>query len=256
MTAGREAIEARLRGRLGAFELDVDLQAEALGVTALIGPSGCGKTTLLRCLAGLYRMAGLVTFKGAVWQDEHRFEPAHRRPIGYVFQEASLFPHLSVRQNLTFGLRRTASATTVSFDAAVDLLDLSPLLERSPAKLSGGERQRVAIGRALLVQPELLLMDEPVSSLDVESKAEIIGRLEQIHRALATPIVYVSHDPLEVARFADRVLAMRDGRIVGSASPVPESQARAELEGLSEKQIQRLALTALMAGLRPPGERA
>jgi molybdate transport system ATP-binding protein len=247
-----ETIEARLSGRLGAFELDVDLQAEARGVTALIGPSGCGKTTLLRCLSGLCRMAGSVTFKGAPWQDEHRFEPAHRRPIGYVFQEASLFPHLSVRRNLTFGLRRATTATTVSLDAAVDLLDLSPLMDRSPAKLSGGERQRVAIGRALLVQPELLLMDEPVSSLDVESKAEIIERLEQIHRALATPIVYVSHDPFEVARFADRVLAMRDGRIVGSASPVPESQARAELERLSDKQVQRLALTALMAGLRPP----
>jgi molybdate transport system ATP-binding protein len=256
MAGPEAAIEARLHGKLGAFELDVDLQAEAAGVTALIGPSGCGKTTLLRCLAGLCRLAGSVTFKGAVWQDAHHFEPAHRRPVGYVFQEASLFPHLSVRQNLTFGLRRAATATTVPFDAAVDLLNLTPLLERSPAKLSGGERQRVAIGRAMLVQPELLLMDEPVSSLDVESKAEIIERLEQIHRSLATPIVYVSHDPFEVARFADRVLAMRDGRIVGSASPVPESQARDELEGLSDKQIKRLALTALMAGLRPPGERA
>jgi len=254
--AGEEAFAARLRGKLGAFELDVDLQTEARGVTALIGPSGCGKTTLLRCLSGLCHMAGSVKFKGAVWQDEHRFEPAHRRPVGYVFQEASLFPHLSVRQNLTFGLKRAVAAATVSLDAAIDLLDLSPLLERSPAKLSGGERQRVAIGRALLVQPELLLMDEPVSSLDVDSKAEIIGRLEQIHRALATPIIYVSHDPFEVARFADRVLAMRDGRIVGSASPVPECHALAELEGLSDKQVRRLALTALMAGLRPPGERA
>jgi molybdate transport system ATP-binding protein len=245
-------IEARLNGRLGAFELDVDLSAPASGVTALIGPSGCGKTTLLRCLSGLCRMTGTVKVNGAVWQDASRFTPPHRRPVGYVFQEASLFPHLSVRRNLMFGLTRTEGARTLSFDQAVDLLDLAPLLERSPAKLSGGERQRVAIGRALLVQPELLLMDEPVSSLDVESKAEIIGRLEQINQTLAIPVIYVSHDRMEVARFADRVLAMRDGRIDVAAGPsVSESQAQAELAGLSEAQVRRLALTALMSGQRP-----
>jgi molybdate transport system ATP-binding protein len=255
VTAAPETvIEARLYGRLGAFQLDVGLRAPASGVTALIGPSGCGKTTLLRCLAGLCRLSGAVKFRQDVWQDDGRFEPADRRPIGYVFQEASLFPHLSVRKNLLFGLKRTSVTPKLSFDDAVDLLDLSPLLQRSPQKLSGGERQRVAIGRALLVQPELLLMDEPVSSLDSEGKAEIIGRLEQITQTLATPVIYVSHDRLEVARFAHRVFAMRDGRIVetpdgGGAGA--ESRALAELDGLSDEQVRRLALLALKAGLRP-----
>jgi molybdate transport system ATP-binding protein len=252
-------IEARLRGRLGAFALDVDLCAPSSGVTALFGPSGCGKTTLLRCLAGLCRLDGTVRFKNEVWQDERRFEPPHRRPVGYVFQEPSLFAHLSVRGNLTFGLKRTTAARTLAFEQAVDLLDLGPLLDRSTHKLSGGERQRVAIGRALLVQPELLLMDEPVSSLDVESRAEIIDRLERINRTLATPVIYVSHDPVEVARFADRVLAMRAGRIV-SASETPtasgglaEAGAIAALEALSAEEVRRLALAALMAGLAANG---
>jgi molybdate transport system ATP-binding protein len=245
--SGETLIEARLSGRLGDFQLDAELSVPAVGVTALIGPSGCGKTTLLRGLAGLTRLAGTVRFKGETWQDQTRFVPAHRRPVGFVFQEASLFPHLSVRQNLEFGLNRAGAERSLTFDEAVDLLSLAPLLQRSPAKLSGGERQRVAIGRALLVQPRLLLMDEPVSSLDVEAKAEIIGRLEEIHRSLATPILYVSHDPAEVARFADRVLAMRAGRIVPLAHPTDVS-----LEGLSEAQIHALALAALRSGHRPP----
>ena len=247
-------IEARLAGRLGDFELDVELTAPAVGVTALIGPSGCGKTTLLRCLAGLCRMTGTVRVAGEVWQDERRFEPAHRRPVGYVFQEASLFPHLSVRRNLTFGLQRAGPEQTLSFEAAVELLGLAPLLPRSPAKLSGGERQRVAIGRALLVQPRLLLMDEPVSSLDVDSKAEVIDRLEAVHRRLALPILYVSHDPSEVARIADRVLAMRAGRIVEAPvaeAPMTRAAAEGTLDGMSADAVRRLALTALMSGLGP-----
>jgi molybdate transport system ATP-binding protein len=241
-------LEASLRGRLGAFELAADLRL-AGGVTALIGPSGCGKTTLLRCLAGLCRLDGTVTFKGEVWQDDRSFAPPHARPVGYVFQEASLFAHLSVRANLLFGLRRSRLRPKSSFEEIVELLDLGALLGRSTAKLSGGERQRVAIGRALLVQPELLLMDEPVSSLDVESKAEIISRLERVLKTLATPVIYVSHDPSEVARLADRVLAMRDGRIVG----VGQAQGQT-LEGLTEDEVRGLALAALIAGLRPGAE--
>ena len=252
-------IETRLRGRLGAFELDIDLRAPASGVTALVGPSGCGKTTLLRCLSGLCRLEGTVRFKDEVWQDGRRFEPPHRRPVGYVFQEPSLFAHLSVRGNLTFGLKRSKAVRTLAFDQAVELLALEPLLDRSTDKLSGGERQRVAIGRALLVQPELLLMDEPVSSLDVESRAEIIDRLERINRTLATPVIYVSHDPVEVARFADRVLAMRAGRIVSAgrtpADSLGEAAAAATLDSLSADEVRRLALAALMAGLPTNGGR-
>jgi len=240
-----DLIEARLAGRLGDFRLDVELSAPAAGVTALVGPSGCGKTTLLRCLSGLARLEGRVTFRGETWQDGARFVAPHRRPVGYVFQEASLFPHLTVRRNLEFGLKRAPAAATLSFDDAVDLLGLAALLDRSTAKLSGGERQRVAVGRSLLVQPQLLLMDEPVSSLDAEAKAEVIASLERVIHALATPVIYVSHDPAEVARFATRVIAMRAGRIVGpTAEPAPPS-----LDGLAPAEIRRLALAALKAGL-------
>jgi molybdate transport system ATP-binding protein len=238
------AIELRLAGRLGDFQLDVELSVPATGVTALVGPSGCGKTSLLRCLSGLTRLQGEVRFRGEAWQDKRRFLAPHRRPVGYVFQEASLFSHLSVRQNLEFGLKRSVAAPKLSFDDAVDILGLGPLLDRSTAKLSGGERQRVAVGRALLAQPELLLMDEPVSSLDVEAKAEVIASLERVLHALATPVIYVSHDLAEVARFANRVIAMRAGRIVAAPEPSPPT-----LDGLGPDEIRRLALAALNAGL-------
>ncbi len=255
-------IEARLKGRLGAFRLDADLSVPATGVTALIGPSGCGKTTLLRCLAGLCRLDGTVRFRGQTWQDERLYLPPHQRPVGYVFQEASLFAHLSVRRNLEFGLKRSTAARTLSLDEAVDLLGLGPLMERSPSRLSGGERQRVAIGRTLLVQPRLLLMDEPVSSLDVDSKAEVIDRLEHINHALATPVIYVSHDSREVARLAHRVLQMQGGRIAdtpdhGGEPGLPsDADARAALATMPRDAVERLALAALRAGLPPDPEPA
>jgi len=255
-----ETIEARLRGRLGDFELDADFNTPASGVTLLVGPSASGKTTLLRCLAGLSRLEGVVRFRGTVWQDQGRFVPPHRRPIGYVFQEPSLFPHLTVRGNLAYGLKRRHGPLRLAFDAAVELLGLAPLLDRSPAKLSGGERQRVAIGRALLSQPELLLMDEPVSSLDPEGKAEVMGRLESVGQALATPVIYVSHDPAEAARLADRVVMMRQGRIVSSRETPADAAAAhgAALDQMSPDAVRRLALAALAAGLEPsppPGSR-
>jgi molybdate transport system ATP-binding protein len=259
-TAG--VIEARLQGRLGDFRLDAELLAPAKGVTALVGPSGSGKTTLLRCLAGLTRLEGSVRFGDQVWQDGWRFTPPHRRPVGYVFQEGSLFPHLSVRGNLAFGLKRSHAKPRVTFDDAVRLLGLSPLLDRSTAKLSGGERQRAALGRALLVQPELLLLDEPVSSLDVEGKAEVLARLEAVFRTLDIPVIYVSHDLAEVARLASRVVAMKEGRIVEppaqTGGSLSEEAARAALVKLTPEQVRALALSALKAGLgRPPsGESA
>src|SRR5690606_18371012 len=148
------------------FELDVDLEVPASGVTVLFGPSGAGKTTLLRCLAGLTRLPGRLEVAGEVWQDARTFLPPHRRRVGYVFQDAALFEHLSVRGNLLYGRRRGGRGADAAFDRLVGLLGLEALLERAPARLSGGERQRVAIGRALLSEPRLLLMDEPLASLD------------------------------------------------------------------------------------------
>lgn len=225
-------IEARLRGRLGEFALDVDFTTPARGVTALFGPSGCGKTTTLRAIAGLQRFAeGRVVAAGEVWQDGAAFRPVAERPIGYVFQEASLFAHLSVRANLDYGRRRAlkgGAVETVHLDEAVALLGLGRLLDRRPATLSGGERQRVALARALLSQPKLLLMDEPLAALDRPSKEEILPYLERLRDQLAIPALYVSHDIAEVERLADRVVLMREGR-VEAAGPLSEIQARTDL---------------------------
>lgn len=212
-----QIIDVRLEGRLGAFSLDVDFQAPMQGITALFGPSGCGKTSILRSIAGLQHMRGKITVGGDVWQDDMRFRPPHKRPIGYIFQEASLFQHLSVRKNLTYGERRAKSAeASIRFDDVVQLLGLSHLIDRHPAHLSGGERQRVSIGRALLSQPRLLLMDEPLSALDRMAKDEILPYFEALHTSLALPIILVSHDISEVERLADHMVALKAGRVMSS----------------------------------------
>ncbi len=205
-------IEAAFSGGFGGFALDIAFAAPEQGITALFGPSGCGKTTTLRCVAGLERLPGRLAFGGEIWQDTGVFLPPHKRPVGYVFQEASLFPHLSVTGNLRYGLRRAADRG-VAFDEVVDLLGLARLLERAPARLSGGERQRVAIGRALLSQPRLLLMDEPLAALDRDSKDEILPYLERLHDVLAIPVLYVSHDLAEVERLADHLVLLEAGRV-------------------------------------------
>jgi molybdate transport system ATP-binding protein len=240
-------VEGRFAGALGVFRLDAAFALEPSGITALSGPSGSGKTTLLRCIAGLSRLSGRLSVGGEVWQDDHTFLPPHRRPVGVVFQEASLLPHLSVRGNLEYGARRTSATRQVGFDDTVDLLGLASLLARSTANLSGGERQRVALGRALLSQPRLLLMDEPLSSLDAGSKSEILPYLERLHASLAIPALYVSHDAGEIARLADRVLFMSEGRIIGGAAEPPSPT----LDGLDAAARDRLALAALRAGLKP-----
>jgi molybdate transport system ATP-binding protein len=220
-------IRVAFRGRLGNFVLDAGFQAPARGVTALFGPSGCGKTTVLRCIAGLTHLDGDCAVDGDVWQDEKCFRPPHRRPIGYVFQEASLFAHLSVRKNLLYGApgkRVPAGMSDISFDEAIDLLGLDGLLERAPHNLSGGERQRVALGRALLSQPKLLLMDEPLSALDRLTKDEILPFLERLHERLSLPILYVSHDMAEVERLADHLVLMRSGTVV-AAGPLAALQS-------------------------------
>ena len=222
------AIVARFRGTLGAFELDAGFEAPMRGITGVFGPSGCGKTTVLRCIAGLQLLRdGYLAVGGEVWQDGAAFRPAHQRAVGYVFQEASLFPHLSVRRNLLYGHRRALRRGTreaTRFDDVVALLGMQGLLERSPLRLSGGERQRVAVGRALLSQPRLLLMDEPLAGLDRPSKDEILPYLEALHAALSIPILYVSHDLAEVERLADHLVLMQAGRVV-ACGPLQDLQA-------------------------------
>jgi len=222
-TAHAETIRIAFRGRLGKFTLDAAFTTPAVGVTALFGPSGCGKTTILRCIAGLQRLDGACAIGADTWQDDARFLPTHRRPIGYVFQEASLFPHLSVRRNLLYGADGVAD-NGITFDAVTALLGIEHLLERAPRHLSGGERQRVAIGRALLSQPKLLLMDEPLSALDRETKAEILPFLERLHDTLRMPIVYVSHDMSEIERLADHLVLMQEGRVI-AAGPLRALQS-------------------------------
>ena len=198
------------------FALNVDLQLPGRGVTTLFGPSGCGKTTLLRCIAGLERASGSLMVNEQMWQDATHFIPTHQRAIGYVFQEASLFPHLSVRGNLQYGMKRTSGHGNVAVDPIIDLLGIRALLDRKPDGLSGGERQRVAIARALAVNPKLLLMDEPLAALDLKRKQEILPYLDRLQATLEIPILYVTHSPDEVVRLAHHLVVMDAGRVVAS----------------------------------------
>ncbi len=222
-------IDARFQLDWPGFRLDVEVQLPAKGVTALFGHSGSGKTTLLRCIAGLERPPlGRLSFKGALWQDQEVWVPTHRRPLGYVFQEASLFPHLSVMNNLRYGQKRSQAAQRIALDHAIELLGIGSLLERKPDLLSGGERQRVGIARALAVSPEILLMDEPLAALDLKRKQEILPYLERLHDELEIPVLYVSHSPDEVARLADNLVVMESGQIVAHGS-LAETLVRLDL---------------------------
>jgi molybdate transport system ATP-binding protein len=247
MSAAPRQIAAAFRGRLGTFALDVAFAIPLRGITALFGPSGCGKTTILRCIAGLQHLEGRLHVDGEAWQDSATrfFRPAHARSIGYVFQEASLFPHLSVRQNLLYGARRVASRADGgrSFDDVVALLRISALLERSPAKLSGGERSRVAIGRALLSHPRLLLMDEPLTGLDQHTKEEVLPYLAMLQREFATPILYVSHEIGEVAQLADHMLVLSAGKLVASGSTAAVLE-RLDLDATLDRYEAGVVITA------------
>ncbi|WP_204115826.1 molybdenum ABC transporter ATP-binding protein [Shimia biformata] len=209
-------LEVRVKSRLGAFMLDVAFDGPA-GVTALFGRSGAGKTTVVNAVAGLLKPdAGRVVVGGRVLCDHEKgiWLPPHQRRVGYVFQEGRLFPHLDVRRNLVFGRKvQGLAADSVAFSNVVDLLGIGPLLDRRPAALSGGEKQRVAIGRALLSSPELLLLDEPLSALDEARKAEILPFLERLRDEAALPILYVSHSVAEVARLATKVVMLDQGRV-------------------------------------------
>ena len=242
------AIEAQFAGAVGGFRLNVALRFPARGVTALFGPSGSGKTTILRCIAGLQRLPGRLLVGGETWQDDAGgvFRRPHQRRLGYVFQEASLFPHLSVRGNLLYGARRAGAAAGLSFAVAVEMLRLAPLLDRSPAALSGGERQRVAVGRALLSQPRLLLLDEPLSALDQGAREEIIACFELLHRELSIPMLYVSHDLAEVARLSDHLVVLASGALL-AAGPVRAILERLDLHPTAQRFDAGVVLDAQVA---------
>jgi len=213
-----DGLEVALHHRLGDFTIDIAFRTESVA-TALFGPSGSGKTTVLHAIAGLLRPErGRIVFDGRVILDtaEGVFVPPYRREVGYVFQDGRLFPHLTVRQNLLFGRyfarRRQHRDDGMTLDNVVGLLGIEHILSRRPANLSGGERQRVAIGRALLAEPCMLLMDEPLAALDAARKAEILPVLERLRDVSRVPILYVSHDVAEVSRIAKTVIVMENGR--------------------------------------------
>ncbi|MBK8176328.1 MAG: molybdenum ABC transporter ATP-binding protein [Rhodospirillales bacterium] len=217
-------LDVRIRRALGDFTLDVAFTGPSSGITALFGPSGSGKSTVINAIAGLLRPdIGHVRLGEATFVDTEAGidVPLRRRRVGYVFQEARLFPHMRVRDNLLYGLRRAPkpdprSGRSITFAHIVDLLGVGGLLDRRPRALSGGEKQRVALGRALLAQPRLLLMDEPLAALDAGRKAEILPYIERLRDDLGIPIVYVSHAVEEVARLADAVVVLAGGRVVAS----------------------------------------
>ncbi|MDG2341381.1 MAG: molybdenum ABC transporter ATP-binding protein [Paracoccaceae bacterium] len=213
------------------FNLEVSHEFDTLGVTALFGPSGCGKTSLLRVIAGHEpRAVGTVGWDAERWQGDE-FVPAHLRGIGYVFQDAQLFAHMSVNGNLKFAERR-ARAGNISRDAVIDGLGIGDLLTRSVSDLSGGERQRVSIARSLLSQPRLMLMDEPLAALDHRAKAGILPLVHDLPRQFGVPVIYVSHALDEVAPVADQVVTMKSGRVIAHG-PVAEMLERPDMQGLS-----------------------
>jgi molybdate transport system ATP-binding protein len=207
-----------LRWSRKAFNLDIDLTIPAQGVTAIYGASGSGKTSVLRCIAGLEKVENCeLSFRDQVWQDGKTFVPTNQRGIGYVFQEASLFPHLTADANLRFALKRARPGNALTtFSDVVELLGLRTLLDQYPDQLSGGERQRVAIARALLINPQLLLMDEPLASLDHQRKQELLPYLERICHQFNVPVIYISHSLWEVSLLADHIVMLDAGRVIKS----------------------------------------
>lgn len=225
---------ARFDLRLAAFHLNVDLNVPTSGITAIFGPSGSGKTTLLRCLAGLERAPdGFMQFGEDVWQNERigHCTPLFNRPIGYVFQEPRLFPHYNVRSNLLYGYHRISpEARRITPEQAIETLGIEHLLERRIHKLSGGEQQRVAIGRALLTSPKLLLLDEPLASLDIQRKQELLPFIRRLHGELRIPVLYVSHGLTEILQLADRVILLKEGHVMG-VGPLDEMLTSLQFRG-------------------------
>lgn len=239
-----------LRRRQGDFQVDVALAAGS-GTTALFGRSGSGKSSVINMVAGLSRPdSGHVKVDGKVLFDsDTRVDvPPERRRLGYVFQDARLFPHLSVAGNLSFGMNRLPAAERrIGFDAVVEVLGIGHLLDRRPAKLSGGEKQRVAIGRALLASPRILLMDEPLAALDSSRKAELLPFIAKLSRQFSIPILYVSHSMDEVLRLADTLVLMDDGRAC-AVGPVEELLSRTDLRPLTGRYEAGAVIRATVAG--------
>ncbi len=271
------SLSVALHHRFAGFTLDVEFQAQA-GVTALFGRSGSGKTSVINAVAGLLRPdRGRVTLDGQDLSNSQtgRWLPPHRRGLGYVFQDSRLFPHLSVRQNLTYGRWFSRHSDRIGLDDVVSLLGIGDLLHRRPGALSGGEKQRVAIGRALLSRPRMLLMDEPLAALDDARKSEILPYLERLRDQTQIPILYVSHAMSEVARLATTLVIMQDGKVVqagplGQLMSDPEtarhlgmqetgSVVEATVEGHDDDGLTRLASSLgqlLVPGMAaPPGQR-
>ncbi len=233
------AITARFELTYGDFTLAVDLQLPNTGVTVLFGASGSGKTTLLRCIAGLQKAPlGYLQINDLLWQDstQNLFLPTHQRNLGYVFQEANLFPHLTVKENLNFGLKRQRQAhKPTEFKDLLELLGIEHLLKRLPERLSGGERQRVAIARALVLKPDILLMDEPLAALDFKRKQEILPFLTRLHQQLAIPVLYVTHSQQEVAQLADTLVIMEQGRVLATGD-VADTLTRLDMPFSKDKE--------------------
>lgn len=236
------------------FSIEAAFDIPSRGVLGIFGHSGSGKTTILRCIAGLERdVQGQITVNGKKWMDGKRTISSQARNVGYIFQDSRLFPHLSVEANLEYGARRcrAVNGNAVKKEHLLELLNIGHLLSRKPHQLSGGEKQRVAIGRALLKNPQLMLMDEPLASLDATRKQEILPFLDRLHAELKIPMLYVSHSLGEVSRLCDHILVMEQGRIqfkgsihdalVSPDSPLAKSEnAAAILEGsviITEKEF-------------------
>ncbi|WP_375595599.1 molybdenum ABC transporter ATP-binding protein [Algihabitans albus] len=243
-------LEISVEKRLGALSLRAELNCPTEGVVALFGRSGAGKTSLVNMLAGLLRPdRGRIALRGETLFDSAAGIdlPPHRRRIGYVFQESRLFPHLKVRDNLLYGWRRTPEAERpIGLEEVVALLGLKDLLQRRPGALSGGEKQRVALGRALLANPRLLLMDEPLANLDQARKQEILPFVERLRDELRLPIVYVSHAMEEIVRLADTLVLVSDGRVVASG-PLEELTSRLDLRPLTGRYEAGAVVAATLA---------
>ena len=222
-------IECKIKVQLESFMLDANFSIPDRGITVVFGPSGSGKTTLLRAIAGLEKSdKGFLKIGDSVWQKGEDLLATHKRQIGYVFQDAALFDHLDVKGNLNFVIKRAIGLKEDFIESIHNLLEIKTLLNRKTTQLSGGERQRVAIARALLTNPKILLLDEPLSALDLKRKNEILPYLDSIHNDLEIPILYVTHSQDEMSRLADHLLLIEDGNIVGSG-PVNDMLTRFDM---------------------------